>query len=85
MIHTTCIASQATFPKEVNGATYRFTTPSGETLYFGIQATQALHADGKRFVLHLGTKEQPAVKQWLEKLEDDLASMGPHTLCEVAR
>ncbi|MCY3974627.1 MAG: hypothetical protein OXF02_03685 [Simkaniaceae bacterium] len=75
-LHTTCIASHAAFPARVNGATYRLLTLSGNEIFFGIQATQAIHADGKRFVVHLGMRDQPAIRVWLDTLEKDLASFG---------
>ncbi|MBN4067476.1 hypothetical protein JYU14_05270 [Simkania negevensis] len=75
-IHTTCIESHDAFPVEVNGATYRLLMPSGNEIFFGIKASQALHADDKSFVIHLGTKDQPEIKRWLGDLEKNLESFG---------
>lgn len=75
-IDMTCVESHDEFPMEVNGATYRFLTLSGNALFFGIQASQALHADNKIFTIHFGVKDQEEIKIWLEDLEEKLASFG---------
>ncbi|MCH1430701.1 MAG: hypothetical protein L7U87_08115 [Chlamydiales bacterium] len=75
-VHDYCIESDEPFSAEINGASYRLVTKSGEALTFGIQATQANNADDKCMIIHLGTVNQKAVGDWLSNLTEKLQERG---------
>lgn len=75
-VYRHCLDTVESFSQELNGATYRLLTHTGEEIFFSIQASQAALANTKCFTVYLGTKAQQVIDDRITFVEQELSCLG---------